>query len=126
MTTARIPLLLLLAAAFLACAHGPRVPGGREPLAEGMASFYGPGFAGRLTASGERFDPREFTAAHRTLPFGSCVRVVDVKTGKEVKVRVTDRGPHVPGRVIDLSKAAAEKLGIVDQGVAQVRLYACR
>ena len=106
---------------FAACAHTSGAS-----LGEGGASFYGNEFAGRLTASGEKFDPREYTAAHRTLPFGSCVRVVAVRTGREVKVRVTDRGPHVPGRVIDLSKAAAEDLGIVSEGVAPVRIYACR
>ena len=109
--------MLLLAA----CAHT-----NGAALGEGGASFYGDELAGRPTASGERFDPREFTAAHRTLPFGSCVRVVATRTGKEVEVRVTDRGPHVAGRVIDLSKAAADALGITSEGVAPVRLYACR
>jgi rare lipoprotein A len=104
-----------------ACAHTTGAA-----LGEGGASFYGNEFAGRPTASGEKFDPRELTAAHRTLPFGTCVRVVATRTGREVQVRVTDRGPHVAGRVIDLSKAAADELGITAEGVAPVKLYGCR
>lgn len=88
----------------------------------GGASWYGPGFAGRRTASGEVFDPSQLTAAHRTLPFGTRVRVTDLETGRSVEVRVNDRGPFSPGRVIDLSRAAAEELGAVRRGVVQVRV----
>lgn len=84
----------------------------------GMASWYGPGFHGKRTASGERFDQHAMTAAHRTLPFGTRVRVTH--KGRSVVVRINDRGPFVHGRVIDLSKAAARKLGIT--GVAKVTL----
>lgn len=86
----------------------------------GLASWYGPGFQGRRTASGERFDTGAFTAAHRTLPFGTRVRVVNVNTGRSVVVRINDRGPFVRGRVIDLSKAAARAIGM--SGVARIVL----
>jgi rare lipoprotein A len=88
----------------------------------GGASWYGPGFAGRRTASGEVFDPSDLTAAHRTLPFGTRVRVTDLETGATVEVRITDRGPFLPGRVIDLSRAAAEELDAVRRGVIDVRV----
>ncbi len=88
----------------------------------GGASWYGPGFAGRRTASGETFDPSDHTAAHRTLPFGTRVRVTDLQTGANVEVRINDRGPFAPGRVIDLSRSAAEALGAVRRGVIQVRV----
>lgn len=86
---------------------------------EGLASFYG---SDQQTASGERFNPRAMTAAHRTLPFGTKVRVTNVRSGRTVTVRINDRGPFVPGRVIDLSQAAAEELGIVGRGIAKVKL----
>ena len=85
--------------------------GGRD-LQRGLASWYGPGFHGRLTASGERFDMNELTAAHKSLPFGTRVLVHSPRTGKQVVVRINDRGPFVKGRVIDLSKAAAQVLGL--------------
>jgi rare lipoprotein A len=84
----------------------------------GEASWYGPGFHGRLTASGERFDTNAMTAAHRSLPFGTRVRVVNKNTGQSVVVRINDRGPYARGRVIDLSRASAQALGI--SGVADV------
>ena len=84
----------------------------------GRASWYGPGFHGRKTASGETFNTNALTAAHRTLPFGTQVRVVNKKTGKSVVVRINDRGPYAHGRVIDLSRASAEAIGL--KGVAPV------
>jgi rare lipoprotein A len=86
---------------------------------EGLASFYG---SDQQTASGERFNPRAMTAAHRTLPFGTKVRVTNLRSGRTVTVRINDRGPFIPGRVIDLSQAAAEELGIVGRGIAKVKL----
>jgi rare lipoprotein A len=86
---------------------------------EGLASFYG---SDTQTASGERFNPRAMTAAHRTLPFGTKVRVTNVRSGRTVTVRINDRGPFIPGRVIDVSQAAAEELGIVGRGIAKVKL----
>jgi rare lipoprotein A len=85
----------------------------------GIASFYS---HGTETASGEKFDARELTAAHRTLPFGTRLRVTNVATGKSVVVRVNDRGPFIPGRVVDVSHSAAESLGITGQGIAKVKL----
>jgi rare lipoprotein A len=87
-----------------------------------MASWYGVEEAGRATASGEIMDPERFTAAHRSLPFGSLVRVTDLDTGKRVEVIVNDRGPFKDGRIIDLSFAAARELDLVARGVAPVRL----
>jgi rare lipoprotein A len=86
----------------------------------GGASWYGPGFHGKQTASGERFNQNAMTAAHRTLPFGTVVKVVDQRTGKSVNVTINDRGPFHKGRIIDLSKAAATKLGIRNAGTGKV------
>jgi len=92
-------------------------------LAEtGTASWYGSWHQGRLTASGERFNARAFTAAHRSLPFGTIIRVTNLATGETVKVRVNDRGPYIRGRTLDLSAAAAKALGITKDGVARVRI----
>jgi rare lipoprotein A len=90
-----------------------------QHASNGMASYYR---HGSRTASGERFNPNELTAAHPTLPFGTRVRVTNVTTGKSVTVRVNDRGPFVRGRVIDVSHSAAESLGMVGRGVAKVKL----
>ncbi|HTG38249.1 septal ring lytic transglycosylase RlpA family protein [Sphingomonas sp.] len=93
-----------------------------ETIGEGIASFFGREIAGNRTASGEKCDPEALTAAHRTLPFGSLVRVTDALTGNSVVVRINDRGPFAGKRVIDLSKAAARELGIVGRGTARVLL----
>jgi rare lipoprotein A len=86
----------------------------------GVASFYGGEFEGRLTASGAIYRGRRMTCAHRTLPFGTVLRVTDVETRRSVVVEVNDRGPYAKGRIVDLSMAAARKLGIVDRGLARV------
>ena len=88
----------------------------------GMASWYGPGFHGRSTASGERYDQHDMTAAHRTLPLPSIVRVTRVDTGESIKVRVNDRGPFHGNRIIDLSKAAANDLRMIGSGTAKVEV----
>jgi len=88
----------------------------------GIASYYGGKFHGRKTANGERFDMNALTAAHKTLPLGTKVRVTHVRTGKSVVVRINDRGPYVKGRVIDLSRRAARELGMIHSGVAKVRV----
>jgi len=97
-----------------------RIPDGdaKQTAAHGVASFY----SDTETASGERFDKNELTAAHPSLPFGTKLRVTDVSSGRFVTVRVNDRGPFVRGRVVDISPSAAEALGMVDKGVANVRL----
>ena len=92
-------------------------------LQRGLASWYGPGLHGRRTANGERYDMHELTAAHKTLPFGTRVLVHNPRTGKQVVVRINDRGPFVGGRVIDLSRAAAEALGILGRGHDAVELH---
>ena len=91
-------------------------------LGSGEASYYGAAFAGRPTANGEQFNPAEMTAAHRTLPFGSKLRVTNTKNGRSVIVRVNDRGPYAHNRVIDLSEGAAERIGMVQSGTANVKL----
>lgn len=102
-----------------ACAPGfSRVPN----AAEGVASWYGPGFGGNRTANGEVFDTSKLTAAHQTLPFGTLVRVTNLENGLAVVVRINDRGPFVGGRIIDLSRAAAERIDMVGGGTAPVRL----
>lgn len=92
-----------------------------EPL-QGVASWYGEEFAGRTTANGEIFDPLLLTAAHRTLPFGTVVDVKNPKTGQTVRVRVNDRGPYVGNRVIDLSYAAAQQIGLIEPGIGDVEI----
>lgn len=89
---------------------------------QGMASWYGPGFAGRRTANGEIFDPSQLTAAHKELPFNTLVRVHNLDNGSSVVVRINDRGPFISGRIIDLSRAGAEAIGMVGSGTARVRL----
>jgi rare lipoprotein A len=89
---------------------------------QGLASWYGGKFQGRQTASGEYFDTNEFTAAHKTLPFGTIVKVTSLENGKSTVVRINDRGPFVPGRIIDLSRAAAAAIGLTGKGVAKVRI----
>jgi rare lipoprotein A len=93
---------------------------------EGEASYYGGQFQGRKTASGERFDQRDLTAAHPELPLGSEVTVKDPETGREVEVEINDRGPYAKGRDIDLSEAAAKRLGITEEGVAEVEIEATK
>jgi len=89
---------------------------------EGFASWYGSEYAGKPTASGEIFNPGEMTAAHRTLPFNSWAHVINLENGKEADVRITDRGPYIDGRVIDVSYEAARKLDMVRKGLVKVRV----
>jgi len=92
----------------------------------GIASWYGPGFDGNLTANGEVYDMYGVSAAHKFLPFGTVVRVIEFDTRRSIVVRINDRGPFVDGRIIDLSKGAAEELGIVDKGITKVGLRIVR
>ena len=121
--------IAILALVTVGCATTTRRPAapdsaGPEPgtRIDGLASWYGQQHQGRATASGEAFDMNKLTAAHRTLPFGTRLRVTNVENGKSVVVRVNDRGPHVPGRVLDLSLRAAKALGMVGEGVARVEV----
>ncbi|KQM65893.1 hypothetical protein ASE75_06610 [Sphingomonas sp. Leaf17] len=120
---------LSLAFALVACsggrdgqASGLRVGSGGAYMATGLSSWYGEELAGNRTASGERFDPRGITAAHRTLPLGSLAEVTDLNTGRSIVVRVNDRGPHRDDRLIDLSQGAARLLGTDRRSVASVRV----
>lgn len=114
---AGLAVILFLAYACATTAPQPAVP--RQTL-HGVASWYGQEFAGRTTANGEIFDPLLLTAAHRTLPFGTVVDVRNPKTGQTVRVRINDRGPFVGNRMIDLSYAAAQKIGLIEPGSGEV------
>ncbi|MBL8260494.1 MAG: septal ring lytic transglycosylase RlpA family protein [Candidatus Competibacteraceae bacterium] len=103
----------MLAAAFPNLAQAGQV---------GTASWYGPGFHGKTTASGERFNQNQLTAAHRRLPLGTRVKVTNLNNGRKIEVRINDRGPYRGGRIIDLSKAAAQRLAMHSSGVARVRV----
>jgi peptidoglycan lytic transglycosylase len=126
----RIELLpILLASIMLAGACAERKPPSSSPASierhraeTGQASWYGKALHGQRTASGERFDMHALTAAHRTLPFGTIVRVTNLKSGRSVNVRINDRGPFRSDRIIDLSYEAARKLGFVSRGTARVEI----
>ena len=102
----------------------PTIPADAKPLATetGLASWYGPPYHNRRGSNGEVYNMNAMTAAHRTFPLGSIIRVTNIKTGHTALVRVTDRGPFIPGRIVDLSLAAARKLDVWQPGVAQVRV----
>ena len=91
-----------------------------------VASWYGPGFAGHLCSDGEIFNPNELTAASKTLPIGSRVRVTNPRNGRSVVVRINDRGPYVRGRSLDLSRRAARQIGLTEEGVGRVRVKTLR
>jgi rare lipoprotein A len=114
----RIFLVVAVVAALTSCARKAGFSDGKVQV--GVASWYGKQFQGRLTASGEPFDMEKMTAAHRTLPFGTKVRVQSLVTEKTTEIRINDRGPFVGDRIIDLSHAAAQAIGM--QGIANVRL----
>jgi rare lipoprotein A len=133
---------LALALGAGACAHAPppdreappapttrRTPPPRDPAPDaaaraevGVASYYAHRFHGRVTASGARYDMHALTCAHPTLPFGTRLRVTDLESGRSVVVTVTDRGPFAGGRIVDVSLAAAKRLGMVKRGLAKVRV----
>jgi rare lipoprotein A len=104
-------------------AKAAKVKSGKKDFRQvGTASWYGPGFNGKKTASGKRFDQNKLTAAHRSLPLDTVVKVTNLDNGKAVKVEINDRGPYSGKRVIDLSRAAARKLDMTDDGTARVRI----
>jgi len=118
-----VPLMFLVAPAL----EAPLVAHLSEPVKPvkvwvGNASWYGPEFNGRKTANGERFDCEALTAAHPNLPFGSIIRIVNLRNGKFELVRINDRGPYQEGREIDVSYRVARKIGLIRSGVSQVRL----
>jgi rare lipoprotein A len=134
-------IVVAIAAATLAACSGPAVVGNKPESARtakrivpatksaasassyGVASFYKDDTE---TASGEKFDPQQLTAAHRTLPFGTRLRVTNVETGRSVTVRVNDRGPYIAGRSVDLSYSAADTIGMVERGVTKVKIEVVR
>ena len=118
-TTLLLSILLLLAGA---CTTQKQLAerGKKGFKQRGKASWYGPGFHGKLAANGEVYDMHALTAAHKQLPFDTVVEVLNHDNGRRVEVRITDRGPFVRGRIIDLSRGAAEKIGLVQSGVAPV------
>lgn len=116
------PLGLVLAILVNGCLHARAAPGGGAVPEEGLASYYADRLQGRPTASGQPYDRAALTCAHRTARFGARLRVTDLETGRSVVVRVNDRGPFVPGRVVDLSRAAAERLGMLRRGLGRVRV----
>ena len=125
----RVALLGWFCLTALACGsmHRARPDGSaRGGSASGLASWYGADFQGRKTASGEAFNRRELTAAHRSWPFGTVVQVIHRETGRSVVVRINDRGPFVPNRIIDLSEAAARQIGVAGEGVVPVELRVLR
>src|SRR2546428_1494274 len=105
-----------------ACATAPKPQVTPPSDLHGIASWYGQEFAGRTTANGEIFDPLLYTAAHRTLPFGTVIDVQNPKTQQTVRVRINDRGPYIGGRMIDLSYAAAQQIGLVEPGSGEVEV----
>ncbi len=108
-------LILLTAAVFISTVSSAQIQTGK-------ASFYADKFEGMLTASGEKYKHNKLTAAHKTLPFGTKVRITNLTNDKSVEVTINDRGPYVDGRIVDLSRAAAEELGFVNYGLAEVTL----
>jgi rare lipoprotein A (peptidoglycan hydrolase) len=102
----------------------PEVAKGEVVKQQGQASWYGPGFNGKTTANGETYNQNTMTAASMTLPLGTTAKVTNVESGKSVTVKVNDRGPYVGNRIMDLSKAAANKIGINDKGVEKVKIVA--
>lgn len=114
---------LFLIAAFISGCAG-QTPEEKKPAFEqvGLASYYAEKFHGRRTASGERYDRQALTAAHPTLPFDTMVTVKNTRNNRSVTVRINDRGPHIKGRIIDLSYAAARQLGMIRNGVVRVRI----
>lgn len=128
--SSRLALAALLLCQLLAVAcSGNRKPSSTAPpsvgvpIERGIASWYGPRFHGRLTANGERYNMNDLTAAHPSLPFNTKIGVRNTRTGREVVVRINDRGPFSKNRIIDLSYAAAREVGVVAQGTASVELY---
>ncbi|MEX1212154.1 MAG: septal ring lytic transglycosylase RlpA family protein [Balneolaceae bacterium] len=116
----RVFLFFLLTIPLLSCNV---LDGGSEFVESGIASWYGADYHGTRTANGEIYDMNTLTAAHKTLPFGSYVRVVNKDNGRHVTVRINNRGPYVEGRVIDLSRRSAQEFGIIRTGLAPVDLY---
>jgi rare lipoprotein A len=116
--------LIAASLGILLCAHGAQAHARVTPghAQKGIASYYHDSLHGRKTASGQIYDKNARSAAHKTLPLGSKVKVTDSQTGKSIVVKINDRGPFIEGRIIDLSRSAARDLGIIQRGVAKVKV----
>jgi rare lipoprotein A (peptidoglycan hydrolase) len=123
-STTGVPVNASITSAYSTTSVQPSVPARTQPKKSRVvtASRYDRGLAGNCTSNGESYDPKSLTAASRTLPLGSTVKVTNVSNGRSVNVRVNDRGPYVSGRSLDLSGGAAEKIGLGDKGVAKVKI----
>jgi rare lipoprotein A len=130
LSAARLIGLLIGAAVAMAAVERPPGPARIQRVQHGLASYYGPGFHGEETASGEIFDQREMVAAHRTLPLGTVVRVTNLENGRRVVLRVIDRGPYGAnfrkGTIIDVSKGAAARLRFLEEGLVEVKVEVLR
>ena len=118
--------VLILCLFMASCSGSKANVGQRGYTEEGKASYYGRKFQGRKRANGEPYRRHKLTAAHKTLPFGTKVKVTNTATNKSVKVKITDRGPFVRGRSVDLSESAAKRVGMIDAGVAPVKMKVVR
>lgn len=119
-----LPVLFALVLLAISC-HRKQAPASSREVSgieTGMASFYSEKYNGRKTANGEIYRSSKLTAAHKTLPFGTKVKVTNLSNGKSVKVRINDRGPFIPGRIIDLTRAAARKIDMENAGVVKVKI----
>ncbi|BAP78410.1 MULTISPECIES: septal ring lytic transglycosylase RlpA family protein [Stutzerimonas] len=115
-----VPILLAFAAG---CTESPEADATESTVIQkGKASYYARSFQGKETASGETFNQNELVAAHKTLPFDTRVQVTNLENGKQVTVRINDRGPFKPGRIIDLSRVAANRIDLLDEGIAPVKI----
>ncbi|WP_234573240.1 septal ring lytic transglycosylase RlpA family protein [Rhodohalobacter sp. 614A] len=121
-----IPILLLTLSSCGAVKRTASEQKSGQIIGSGIASWYGPNFHGKLTANGETYNMNAYTAAHKTLPFNTVLRVDNVENGKSVTVRINDRGPYIANRIIDLSRRAAEQIDMIGTGTASVRLMLLR
>lgn len=119
-------LLILASCGVVRRSAPPETSGEGAIIGSGIASWYGPNFHGKLTANGERYNMNDYTAAHKTLPFNTMVRVDNVENDKSVVVRINDRGPYINNRIIDLSRRAAQQIDMIGSGTANVRLMVVR
>jgi rare lipoprotein A len=119
----RLLILFFCVSTLVAC-HRKHIPAAEEVSGTetGMASYYSESYNGKKTANGEIYNSSKLTAAHKTLPFGTKVKVTNLSNGKSVKVRINDRGPFISGRIIDLTRAAAEEIGMLNAGVVKVKI----
>ncbi|MCC9165449.1 septal ring lytic transglycosylase RlpA family protein [Pontibacter harenae] len=123
---ASVAVAAALTTGFSSCASTPPQHGQRGYTEQGKASYYSRKFQGRKMANGEPYRRRKLTAAHKTLPFGTKVKVTNLQSGKTVRVKITDRGPFISGRIIDLSEAAAKRLNYIKAGVVPVKIKVVR